>query len=375
VFPEKDMNASLIVAIVLVGAAAIAFEFGISSAIVEIFAGVMLALWVDDIESLDWLRFLANLGMLSLMFMAGFEVDVVRLRKTWKASFCIGVLALILPLAGVFTVAYFLLGLPFLAAGLVAIALSTTSLALVYHALKDKGLLDTDSGQALLGAASVVDVLSMVSLALLLGDVGWGTAVFLLVVIPVIVGLPKLGRWIFRRYKGSIVELELRFLLVTLVGMGFMAENVGGVHPAVVAFAVGIVMSEVMEEHAALEEKLKGIVFSLFGPVFFLHAGAQLDLRQLTPDLLGTAGILFVVACSLKFIGAALPTRWLLDVSGRFVGLLFNYRLSFGIIAASVGLKSGVLSDGLYAVILLVVMGSAALPVIFLHDRPTEFDR
>jgi Kef-type K+ transport system membrane component KefB len=369
------MNASLIVAIVLVGAAAIAFELGISSAIIEIFAGVMLALFVDDIESLDWLRFLANLGMLGLMFMAGFEVDVVRLRRTWKASVCIGVLSLVLPLAGVFAVTYYLLGLEFLAAGLIAIALSTTSLALVYHALKDRGLLESDSGQALLGAASVVDVLSMVSLAVLLGDVGWGTVVFLLVVVPAIFGLPRVGRWIFRRYKGSVVELELRFLLVTLVGMGFMAENVGGVHPAVVAFAVGIVMSEVMEEHAELEEKLKGIVFSLFGPVFFLHAGAQLDLRQLTPDLLGTAGILFVVACGLKFAGAALPTRWLLDVPGRFVGLLFNYRLSFGIIAASVGLKSGVLSDGLYAVILLVVMGSAALPVIFLHDRPTELDR
>lgn len=369
------MNASLIVAVVLVGTAAVAFELGISSAILEIVAGVILAVFVEDMASLDWLRFLANLGMLGLMFMAGFEIDVERLRGTWKASFCIGVLALVLPLSGVFAVARYGLGLEFPAAGLVAIALSTTSLALVYHALKDKGLLDSDAGQALLGAASVVDVLSMVALAVLLGDVGWGTAIFLLVVVPVIVGLPKIGRWIFRRYKGSIVEFELRFLLVTLVGMGFMAENVGGIHPAVIAFAIGVVMSEVMEDHAELEDKLKGIVFSLFGPVFFLHAGAQLDLRQLSPSLLGIACLLFVIACSLKFVGAALPTRWFLDVSGRFAGLLFNYRLSFGIIAASVGLKTGVLTEGLYAVILLVVMGSAALPVLFLHDRPSELDR
>jgi len=369
------MNVSVIVAIVLVGTAAVAFELGISSAILEIFAGVALAAFIDDISSLDWLQFLANLGMLGLMFMAGFEVDVDRLRDTWKASFCIGVLALVLPLVGVFTVARYLIGLDFLPAGLVAVALSTTSLALVYHALKDKGLLETDSGQALLGAASVVDVLSMVVLALLLGNVGWGTALFLLVVIPVTVGLPRLGRWIFRRYKGSVVELELRFLLVTLVGMGFMAENVGGIHSALIAFAIGVVMSEVMEDHAELEEKLKGIVFSLFGPVFFLHAGAQLDLRQLSPDYLGVAALLFVVACGLKFAGAAIPARWFLDVSGRYAGLLFNYRLSFGIIAASVGLKTGVLSASLYAVVLLVIMGSAALPIVFLRDRPTELDR
>ena len=369
------MEPSVIVAVVLVGAAVMAFELGISSAIVEIVAGVILAFFIADIGSLGWLEFLANLGMLGLMFMAGFEVDVTRLRRTWRASVGIGVCSLTFPMTGVFLVCHFLLGLEFLPSGLVAIGLSTTSLALVYHALKDRGMLDGDVGQALLAAASVVDVLSMIALAVLLGEFGWGTAIFVIVVVPTIIGLPRLGHWIFRRYKGSVVEFELRFLLVLLVGMGFMAENIGGIHPAVVAFAIGVVMSEVMEEHEQLEDKLKGIVFSLFGPVFFLQAGTQLDLRALSPDMLFAAALLFATACSLKFIGSALPGHWLLKTSGRFVGLLFNYRLSFGIIAASVGLKIGVITESLYAVMLLVVIGSAALPVIFLHDRPSELDR
>ena len=368
------MDVSLIVALVLVGAAVLAFEFGISSAIVEILAGVVLAYYLADISSLGWLHFLANLGMLGLMFMAGFEVDVQRLRKTWKASVGIGVMSLAFPLVGVYSVCRFVFDMPHMTAGLVGIGLSTTSLALVYHALKDRGELERPLGQTLLGAASVVDVLSMVALAILLGNVGWGTAIFLLVVIPTIVGLPHIGKWIFSRYKGSIVELELRFLLVVLVGMGFMAEKVGGIHPAIIAFAIGVVMSEVMEEHEALEEKLKGIVFSLFGPVFFLHAGTQLDLRLLTPDMLGIAVVLFITACSLKFVGSALPAHLFLKSSARFVGLLFNYRLSFGIIAATVGLTTGAIDEGLYAVMLLVVIGSAALPVIFLHDRPSELD-
>jgi Kef-type K+ transport system membrane component KefB len=91
--------------------------------------------------------------------------------------------------------------------------------------------------------------------------------------------------------------------------------------------------------------------------------------------MLWVAAVLFVVACGLKFIGSAVPAQLLLKTGGRFVGLLFNYRLSFGIIAASVGLRMGVLSEGFYAVILLIVMGSAALPVIFLRDRPSELDR
>jgi Kef-type K+ transport system membrane component KefB len=369
------MDPSLAVAIVLVGAAVIAFEFGISSAIVEIFAGVVLAYFISDIGSLDWLRFLANLGMLCIMFMAGFEVDVYRLRNTWRASVGIGVCSLLAPMTGVFLVCFYGFGLEAKVATLVGIGLSTTSLALVYHALKDRGMLENDTGQALLAAASVVDVLSMIGLALLLGEVGWGTALFLVVAIPTVIGLPRLGKWLFSRYKGSLVEFELRFMLVLLVGMGFMAENIGGIHPAIIAFGLGIVMSEVMEEHEALEEKLKGIVFSLFGPVFFLQAGAQFDVRLLTLDMLWVAAVLFVVACGLKFIGSAVPAQLLLKTGGRFVGLLFNYRLSFGIIAASVGLRMGVLSEGFYAVILLIVMGSAALPVIFLRDRPSELDR
>lgn len=366
------MDPSIAVAVTLVIAAMLAFELNISSAIIEILAGVLLAAWLGDLADLGWLHFLANLGMLGLMFMAGFEVDVNRLRDTWKASVLIGVCSLAAPLAGVFLVSYYVIGVSLLAAGLISVALSTTSLALVFQGLKERGLLQRDLGQTVLAAATVVDVLSMVVLAIILGEVGWGTAIFLLVVIPSFVGLPQLGRWIFRRYRYSLVELELRFVLVLLVSIGFMAEQVGGIHPAVVAFALGLVLSEVVDSHDEVEEKLKGIVFSFFAPIFFLHAGTKFDLSVISLDSLWVALLLFIVACGLKFVGTAVPAQRLLALPGRFVGLLFNYRLSFGIISATVGLNMGVLSEQLYGIVLLVVVTSAALPVIFLRDRPTE---
>ncbi len=368
------MDESLMVAIVMVTAAVIAFELRISSAILEILAGIGLAFFFVDIGNLDWLSFLANLGMLGLMFMVGFEVDVERLRGTWRASIIVGVSALALPMAGVFIVAYYFFDLPVLTAGLLSIGLSTTSLALVYNALRERGTLHTERGQIIVAAASVVDVLSMIFLAFLMGDVGWGTAIFLLVAVPMIIGLPHIGKWIFRRYRGSLVEFELRFLLVLLIAMGFMAEKIGGIHPAVIAFALGIVMSEIVEEHEELEQKLKGIVFSLLAPAFFLHAGMQLNIRLMTVDLLWMASVFFVVACGLKFLGAALPFRWMFNVSGKVAGLLFNYRLSFGIITATVGLKVGLLTEDLYAVVLLIVIASALLPAILLHDRAAEWE-
>jgi Kef-type K+ transport system membrane component KefB len=368
------MDHSLIVVLVLVSTAAIAFEIGISSAILEILAGILLAAFFADMPTLDWLHFLANLGMLTLMFLVGFEVDVDRLRETWRTSVFIGVCALLAPLGGVFAVAIWGLDLAPKTAALLAIGLSTTSLALVYQVLRERGILATPAGQVMLAAASVVDVLSMIILALVMGDVGWGTAIFLIVVVPTCLGLPHLGKWIFRRYKGSLVEFELRFLLVTLIGLGVMAEKIGGLHPAIVAFALGIIMSEVMEEHEELEQKLKGVVFSLFAPVFFLYAGMQFEVEMLNAELLGLAALLLVVAWSLKYLGTAIPFRALMKESGHVAGLAFNYRLSFGVITATVGLNSGILNDKLYAAILMVIIGSAIVPAILLRHKPAEFE-
>ncbi|MEK9753318.1 MAG: cation:proton antiporter [Rhodospirillaceae bacterium] len=368
------MDHSLIVVLVLVGTAAVAFEVGISSAILEILAGILLAVFIVDLPTLDWLSFLANLGMLTLMFLVGFEVDVDRLRETWRTSVIVGVCALAAPMAGVLAVGLCWLDLAPKTAGLLAIGLSTTSLALVYQVLRERGMLSTPSGQVILAAASVVDVLSMILLALVMGDVGWGTAIFLIVVVPTVLGLPRLGKWIFRRYKGSLVEFELRFLLVILIGLGVMAEKIGGLHPAIVAFALGVIMSEVMEEHEELEQKLKGVVFSLFAPVFFLHAGLQIDVRLLTPELFGIVAVLLVVAWGLKYVGAAVPFRLLMKEPGHIAGLVFNYRLSFGVITATVGLHSGILGEDLYAVILMVIVGSAVVPALLLRQKPAEID-
>lgn len=368
------MNPSIAVALVLVGAAGLALELGFSSAIAEILAGILLGYFYPGIAQLDWLNFLSNLGLLGLMFMAGFEVDIQRLRKTWRASAGIGVASLSLPMTGVFLVCFYLFELAFAPSALMAIGLSTTSLALVYHALKERGDLATDFGQTVLGGATIVDVLSMILLAALLGNVGWSTGIFLLVLIPTIFGLPRIGGWIFRRYKGSVVEFEMRFLMVLLISMGFMAEHIGGIHPAIIAFLLGLIMAEVVEEHEEVEEKLKGVVFSLFAPVFFLHAGSRLDVSGLDSSILGIFAVLVIAAIGLKFVGTALATRWLVGHSANLVGLLFNYRLSFGIVTATVGLKAGIISGDLYNVILLVVICGALLPALLLRQRPNELD-
>lgn len=363
------MEASLAVAICLILASILSIELKTSSAVLEIGAGIVLALLIKDINHVEWLDHLAHIGMLALMFVAGFELHLERLKDNWKANVSIGLSSFLVPLCGIYLLTSYVLGLDPMTAILVSIGLSTTSLALVYHLLKDHNILDTNNGQIMFGAASIVDILSMVALAMLLGDVGWGTALFILLFVLSLISLPHFGAWLFKRYPNSTTEPELRFLMVILVSMGFMAENVGNVHPALVAFTVGIVMSGVIEHDKTVEDKLLGLVFSFFAPIFFLHAGTKIDLATLSPSYILIGGMLLVAATSLKYLGTYLPARLFMKKDARFGGVLFNYRLSFGIVTANVGLAEGILTPSLYGVIMLVVVISAALPGLILR-RP-----
>ena len=103
--------------------------------------------------------------MLGLMFMAGFEVDVTVLKRQWRASLGIGTSAFVVPASGMFLVCRLLLGFDVMPSGLIAIGLSTTSLALVYQFLRERGRLQGDVGQTILGAATTVDLLSTIALA------------------------------------------------------------------------------------------------------------------------------------------------------------------------------------------------------------------
>ena len=96
----------------------------------------------------------------------------------------------------------------------------------------------------------------------------------------------------------------------------------------------------------------------------------QIELRTLTIDVAATAAALLAITCTLKYAGTALPYRWLMKSPGRLAALLCNYQLSFGIIAAAVGLKVGLLTQDLYAIILLVIVGSSILPTVLLRNDP-----
>lgn len=363
------MEISLAVAVALILSAILSYELKLSSAIIEVLAGIALGVLIVDIHEATWLAYLSNIGVLALMFVAGFELRIRALRKTWVPSVSIGVSSFLVPLTGIFCFMRWGLEFDVLPAALVSVGMSTTSLALVYHLMKEQGVLSSQEGQIMFGAASIVDILSMVCLALLLGEIGMGTLLFGIIFVAAIFTIPRFANWVFKRYPNSLSEPELRFLMVVIVGMSFMAESVGHVHPALVAFTLGVFMSRFIERNKEVKNKLMALVFSFFAPIFFLQAGTKIDLGDLTYEYFAVFAGIFVLATGLKYIGTYIPSRFFIKGWGYYAGMVFNYRLSFGIITANVGLEKGLIDSGMYAVIMLVIVSSAALPSLFLRGK------
>ena len=128
-------------------------------------------------------------------------------------------------------------------------------------------------------------------------------------------------------------------------------------------------MSRIVEDNKVVKDKLMGMVLGFFAPIFFLYSGTRIDLSSLSLDYMAVAIVLFLAATLLKYAGTYIPARKFIKDRAWFSGILFNYRLSFGIITAGVGLESGIISEDMFAVIMLVVVTSAAIPGLFLRSR------
>lgn len=175
--------------------------------------------------------------------------------------------------------------------------------------------------------------------------------------------MPQDWEMAFARYSENLAEIELRFILLALL---FFAERVM-VSEAVLAFIMGLLFSEILEEHEILVEKLKGIIFAFFSPIFFFKAGSFLRLSSISLTSLLYIAVLLPAAFFSKYYASKLVFRKLFGAGerfSRFVGLSFNLRLTFGIVAALLGLELGLISLEIYAAIVTIIISSALISSI-----------
>ncbi|MHA1665251.1 MAG: cation:proton antiporter domain-containing protein, partial [Candidatus Njordarchaeales archaeon] len=157
---------SIIIGSLILLAGFLAIELGLSTAILEIVMG-FVGTNLLGLETIEWLDFIAIIGLVGLMFLAGYETDIDLMKKNISKNLITGLLSFSIPFIIIFTLAKFILNFEFFSSILISLGLSTTSLALVYSVLENMNV--GDYSNLVIGGAMIADVTSMGILAVLVG--------------------------------------------------------------------------------------------------------------------------------------------------------------------------------------------------------------
>ncbi len=250
----SDIAVAALLAGTILVASMISVEIGISVALIELFAGIV----VGNVLSLavpSWLSFIGSFAGIVLVFQAGAEVDVPQFRREWTASLSIGLVSFVAPFVVVGLLAYYGLGWNHRQAEIAGLALSTTSLAVVYAVLVETGLNRELVGKRLMSATFVTDIATVIGLTLLFITPTVWIVPFALVSIGLIVGLPKLSPWFFGRYGNRVIEPEIKLVFASLFLLMWLGTRANS-QAALPAFILGLVMSSHYASHRVEQERL-----------------------------------------------------------------------------------------------------------------------
>lgn len=354
------MIASLWMALALV-ASLISLRIGISVALVEIFMGV-LGGNILHMQSTPWIDFLASFGSILLTFLAGAEIDPVSLRKHLGPSLAIGALSFALPLLGAFGFTLFFMHWTLRAAEIGGVALSTTSVAVVYAVMVETGLNRTELGKLILAACFVTDFGTVLALGVLFANFNLWLLLFTIAMIAALWLFPFLTRRVIAWWGGRVSEVEIKFLFLGLFFLGGLA-TIANSEAVLPAYLMGLVVAGVFMNHRIVAERIRSIAFALLTPFFFLKAGTYISLPALFAGGLLILALLGVKIAA-KFVGVWPLTRVfkLSARDGNYTTLLMSTGLTFGSIAALFGLTHGIITQAQYTILLTVVIGSAVVP-------------
>ncbi|PWU20535.1 MAG: cation:proton antiporter [Candidatus Rokuibacteriota bacterium] len=351
-----------VIAVLLVFLASMAsVELGVSVALIEISLGVIAGNFLA-LHSPPWMDFLASFGSILLTFLAGAEVDPQVMREKLKESLLIGGLSFFLPFAGTWIFCAWALGWPTPAAQIAGVALSTTSLAVVYAVLVETGLTHSALGKLIMASTFVTDFGTAAALAALFIRPTWWLVPFVLASVLIIWAMVGLQPWFFRRYGERVIEPELKGAFAALLVLMFLAERAQS-HAVLPAFVLGLAVASVFHAHPELQRRFRVIAFGLLTPFFFLKGGMNVSLALVWANF-ALLIALFGMKQVTKFIGVYPLARRYVPRDAMFTTLLMSTGLTFGTISSLYGLNAGILDRAQFSVLVTVVVASAVIPTV-----------
>jgi glutathione-regulated potassium-efflux system ancillary protein KefC len=343
--------------------------FRISTALSEIVVGTVAQLILGALigtaalgATSQWIAFLAGTGAIVLTFLAGAELDPAIFRTKWKEAFVVGLVGFFAPFLGAAAVAHFVLGWTVMASWLAGVALSTTSVAVVYSVMLELGLNRTDFGKGILAACFVNDLGTVIALGLIFSPFTIRTLIFVVVSVVVFAILPFLTPWFFERYGGRVSELEAKYILFTLFAMGGLAAWAGS-EAVLPAYIIGMVLAGTVGKDHVLIRRLRTLTFGFLTPFYFIRAGSLVSVPALV-----AAPFVFLALLAAKMFSKMIPLVPTVRAfnyvghDGMYYSLMMSTGLTFGTISALFGLNHHVIDQNQYSHLVATVIASAVVP-------------
>ncbi|MCS7166731.1 MAG: cation:proton antiporter [Gemmatales bacterium] len=350
---------------------ALASHLGVSGALVEICVGTVAAYvaeWYFGQDALganqEWLRFVASAGAVVLTFLAGAELEPSSLKEKLAEVSVIGLIGFLAPFLGCAALAYWLLGWDTRASWLAGIAMSTTSMAVVYASMLDTGLNKTDYGKGILGACFINDLATVIALGLIFAPFTYRTLIFVAVSLAAFLVLPAVTRRLITLYAYRTAAIRTKWVLFVLFGLGSLAlwAESEAVLPA---YVVGMVLARTLGSDHFYIRRLRTLTIGFLTPFYFLRAGSFVSI----PSLIA-APMVFVLLLGGKVVSkifALYPVIRLFRDHHKecwYYTLLMSTGLTFGTISALYGLTHGIVTPEQYSYLVAAVMGSAVVPAL-----------
>jgi Kef-type K+ transport system membrane component KefB len=355
-------EASLWIALALISSL-ISLKVGVSVALIELIVGILAGNSFHPRVS-EWVNFLASFGAIVLTFLAGAELESQTLKKFWKESLVLGFLSFLAPFVLSWLAAKLLLGWEQSAAQIAGLALSTTSVAVVYAVMLESGLNEKPIGKLILAACFVTDLGTVIALGLLFTSFGPQFWIFVGVTIIALFYLPKFTRFYLIRVNAHSSEPEVKYVYFVLMLLAYLAVGAGseGVLPA---YLVGMVLADTFLANKELIRRMRATTFALLTPFYFLKAGSLVDLKAVLASI-GLVVLFFFSKTIAKFIGlypAGAAFRFTKRVN-VYMNLMMSTGLTFGTIAALYGLTHGIITKEQYSILVVTVILTAIIPTL-----------
>jgi glutathione-regulated potassium-efflux system ancillary protein KefC len=350
-------------------AAFLAVRFRINLALTEVVIGVLANFVLAVVLGIEliprdtlWVKFLAGAGAIMLTFLAGAELDPQVIRRQWREATAIGLASFIVPALACAGTAHYLLGWSTDAGLLSGIALSATSVAVVYTVMLETKLNQTTYGKTLLAACFVTDLATVIALGLFFAPFTYKSVVFIVTTLLALVLMFRHGAECLQRFGNRTSELEVRTLLVCLFGLGALALWSGN-EAVLPAYLVGLL------------RRLRGLTFGLLTPFYFIRAGSFVSIPAVLAALFGYL-LLLSTEMGAKLLGV-FPVTQAFGASrdeGVFTTLLMATGLTFGTIAALYGLSHGIITQDQYSLLVATIISTAVIPTLiaYRHFFPTH---